>query len=386
MISNINDQLYIESYTDFELELLALWKELLGDENVNVDDDFFTIGGTSLIAAQLFTEISRKYKLRLPYTTILDAPTVRKLADFINSHKIGEKNIFVNLKSGDNGTLFLVHDGFGETLLYRNLVSRMPARLSVIGIEPKSAPGIPIAHTNLNDMAAFYVNAIREQRPNGPYLIGGLCAGGVLAYLVAEKLAELNEPVQAVIVLDAAAPQEHMKANIEMVRSMTRLQSMINSAYELNPSTLARWSYIANIMVKKATNLFLWQLKLHSRKLLFFVLEVVLRYDLPWPKFIPTLTALDIYLYARSKYLPTPHSDIKVLLVRATEAKIKNTYDDIPCREMYSDEALGWHACTNQIEIIDVDGGHSSILQEPYVELLANKLCDFFRKEGLKFE
>ena len=65
---------------------------------------------------------------------------------------------------------------------------------------------VPLAHVSIEDMAAFYVEEIRTKQPHGPYLLGGMCAGGVIAYEMASQLIRSGESVELVAMLDAALP------------------------------------------------------------------------------------------------------------------------------------------------------------------------------------
>ena len=80
-----------------------------------------------------------------------------------------------------------MHDGLGETLLYRGLALRLHAGHAVYGIEPRRRPDGGFAHTRVDEMAADYVGRIQTLRPHGPYLLAGLCAGGTLALRVRES-------------------------------------------------------------------------------------------------------------------------------------------------------------------------------------------------------
>ena len=152
-----------------EAEMLGIWERTLGIEGLGVDDNFFDLGGTSLLSVQLFAEIGRRFGNALSLTTILDAPTVKKLSLLVDSSTARGTRGVVQLRPGGTRNLFLVHDGLGETLLYLNLAQRLPPILSIYGIEPKRIPGIPLAHVSIEDMAAFYVDQIRKIQPHGPY-------------------------------------------------------------------------------------------------------------------------------------------------------------------------------------------------------------------------
>jgi thioesterase domain-containing protein len=92
-----------------------------------------------------------------------------------------------------------------------------------------------------------------------------------------------------------------------------------------------------------------------------------------WPAFLRELSVREIYDSAEAKYFPKALSDVHVLLVRAESDKL-NDIADTPYREIYSDDMFGWSSVCAKIEVIDVAGGHSSMLQEPYVESLASAL------------
>src|SRR5277367_2937840 len=160
-----------DTYT--ERELLGLWRENLGLDQLGVEDDYFALGGTSITAARLIAEIWRRFGVRLPLTIILEAPTVRALSRHLLDQHNPHSEPLVKLKGGGPRNLFLVHDGNGETLLYLNLARRMPDDLAVIGIEPRRIAGVPLAHATIEEMAAFYNDQVRKMQPQGPYLLGG---------------------------------------------------------------------------------------------------------------------------------------------------------------------------------------------------------------------
>ena len=64
----------------------------------------------------------------------------------------------------------------------------MPQEFSLYGLLPLRLPSIPQAHTTVEDMARHCVSIVRKKQPTGPYLIGGLCAGGVIAFEIARQM------------------------------------------------------------------------------------------------------------------------------------------------------------------------------------------------------
>ena len=114
--------------------------------------------------------------------------------------------------------LVLVHDGVGDTLVYKNLARRMPAMVKVIGIEPHGTGYWPILHTRIPDMAAYYVQQLRQIQPQGPYFLGGLCAGGKIAFEMALQLEAQGLPVGFVALMDAPGPRLRVKARLTKKR------------------------------------------------------------------------------------------------------------------------------------------------------------------------
>ena len=356
--------------TDTERALLSLWQELLGIDGLGVNDDYFALGGTSLIAARMFAEISRHFGVRLPLTTVLESPTVRALARHLDQQRMPRSGALVSLRQGGRRNLFLVHDGDGETLLYLNLARRMPADLSVFGIEPRRIAGVPLAHTRVEDMAAFYNEEMRKKQPHGPYLIGGMCAGGVIAYEMASQLVRAGESVALVAVLDAAAPGAAKKPRRIAKQRLSRVQQTLSQAQKNDTSPVRRASMVIAAISRKATNALIWEVRQRFRRwsahARFRLLRWLLRREAAWPKLIPALSVRQIYDTAEESYAPQPLAVSSVLLVRAQTGEGSDT----PYRDIFADETFGWDAIARGLAVVDVEGGHSSMLQEPFVESL----------------
>ena len=243
---------------DVERQLLKLWEEILGISGIGTDDDYAALGGSSLSAASLFAEITRQFGIRLPLTTVLSSPTIRALARDI-AHQASTVAPLLELKSGSRHNLFLVHDGDGETLLYSNIARRLPREIAVFGINPESQPNIPLVHTRIEDMAKSYIQRIREKQPEGPYLLGGMCAGGLIAYEMASQLHAQGEPVELVLILDAATPQAQRKPFLATQHRMARVSQMFRDNMEGDMSASRRRGHLVLATAGKAWNLFAWE-------------------------------------------------------------------------------------------------------------------------------
>jgi FkbH-like protein len=360
--------------TATEHKLLALWQRLLGIDELGVEDDYFALGGTSVLAAKLFAKIAREFGVKLRLTTILDAPTVRSLSRYLEPEQRDRSDALIELKPGKSRNLFLVHDGDGETLLYLNLARRMPEDLAVLGLEPRRLPKVPLAHTGIKDMAAFYIEEMRQRQPSGPYLLGGMCAGGVIAYEIASQLVDAGERVELLALLDTATPQTPKRRGRMSKARGRRVAQVFSDAQSMQRSFVVRGLFVARTISRKIVNTLTWEithrLSRLSVRFRFGLLRRLLERGWPWPSFLSELTVRQIYDSAELLYAPQPLPEASVVLVRATTGEA----DDTPYREIYRDDVLGWGSLTSALTVVDVEGGHSSMLQEPFVESLANAL------------
>ena len=357
-----------------ERQMLVLWQEVLGITDLGIDDDYAALGGTSLLAARLFASISNRFGVKLPLTSILEHSTVRRLAALVSVQNVAAKTL-VDLRSGGSKSIFFVYDGDGETLLYLNIARRLPATFSIFGIEPFRLENVPLAHTRIEDMAAHCVGVLRSKQPKGPYIVGGMCAGGVIAYEMARQLQIDGEVVQRVVLLDAARPAASKRKGRIAQQRKGRLSQLI--AGDGQKPDIAELSLQ---VIRKLINAGIWEIDSRIRRLSvrarFKLLSILLSRRRAWPSLIPPLNVRQIYDSAELSYRAPP-SSLPVLLIRARAGQ----GGDSPFREVYVDETLGWAEVVRDLIVEDVDGGHFSMLQEPHAEMLAKRIADRLASE-----
>jgi thioesterase domain-containing protein len=272
-----------------------------------------------------------------------------------------------------------VHDGDGETLLYLNLARCMPDDVAIFGVEPRRLKGVPLAHASIPDMAAFYIEQVRKKQPCGPYFLGGMCAGGVIAYEMASQLVRLGETVNLVVLLDAAKPKAQKRRGRIAKMRLGRLNQAVATIQKSGSTPLRRAGVVVRAVSQKLTNALLWEIFRHgtlwSVRARFWLLREVLSRGLEWPRFVPELSARQIYDSAEARYIPKPLTARSVVLVRAQTGEAEDT----PYREIYADETLGWSEVAPGLAVVDVEGGHSTMLQEHFVDSLAEALMPYLQ-------
>ena len=367
------DTVAASATSPIEAGLKALWEEVLSIDGIGVEDDYFALGGTSLQSVKLFSEVERRFGVQLRLTTILAAPTVRSLARLLEPTATAAGDGLVLLRQGGDKNLFLVHDGLGETLLYLNLAQRLPGAFSVYGIEPRRLPGIALAHASLQDMAACYVEQIRRVQAHGPYRLGGMCAGGVIAYAMAAQLRGLGQEVEVVLILDGATPQAPHRAGRIASARMSRMRALMQRDGGRD-GTLGRSRALMGAVARKVWNTVTYESSAFiariSARLRFVLLQRLVRRDQSWPLWLSPLTVAQIYTALELRYQPPALPDVPVLLVRASQGADADT----PYRDIYSGDDFGWRNVAGQLALADVAGGHASMLQQAHVDSLASAL------------
>jgi thioesterase domain-containing protein len=278
-----------------------------------------------------------------------------------------------------------VHDGEGETLLYLNLARRMPNDFTVFAFEPRRIARVPLAHTKIEDMAAFYISEMRKKQPQGPYFLGGLCAGGVIAYEIAWQLTNAGESVELVALLEAALPNAPERPGRATEQRLARLKLAIMQPEKRNRGRLLRTVVAVAAILHKLLNATLWKLSEWSKQLSarvrFQLLRRVLKRKLAWPRFIPSLSVRQIYDCAQTHYTPKPLLITSIVLVRAQTGE----GDDTPYRDIYADGTFGWNTIA-RVKVVDVDGGHSTMLEDRFADSLAKGLLPYLEADHLKSE
>ncbi|MFZ2651070.1 MAG: amino acid adenylation domain-containing protein [Burkholderiaceae bacterium] len=357
-----------------ERAIWDIWTELLPVQHFGVHDNFFDLGGHSLLAARLMARIGERFTKKLPLTAALAAPTIGQLAALLDEPCASDSLVLIR-PGGSGAPIFFVHDGNGETLLYRNLALALHAEHAVYGLQPRSAQGHPMLHTRIPEMAAYQVSKIRSVQPHGPYLLGGLCAGGVIAFEIARQLQTQGETVAMLALIDAAAAQASAPSARLAARRLKSFASVYNNDGSMPiPRFLLAAAGRAGL---KAKNFLAFQAQDFFRSTRdakkFRLLRESLDKGAAPPKEAEGLTSQQIYFYARRDYeVPRPlHGD--VLLFRATSGGGMTA--DAPLIDMHADATFGWQRrVSGRVHVFDIPGGHSSMLQEPNVKVLAAQL------------
>jgi len=182
---------------DVEQSVADIWQEVLGVEQVRIHDNFFDLGGNSLIAVHLFAQIEKIFGKSLPLATLFEAPTVEQLASILRKEEwTAPWSSLVEIQSdGSKPPFFCVHGAGGNVLIYRDLARHLGPDQPFYGLQSQGLDGEQPFLTRIEDMAALYIQELQTVQPEGPYLLGGYCMGGTVALEMAQQLRAQGQEV-----------------------------------------------------------------------------------------------------------------------------------------------------------------------------------------------
>lgn len=221
----------LEPTTSLELRVWKLWEQVLDTRAFGIDDDFFALGGYSLLVARLLAVVEERLGVRVPVATFFRAPTVRALAREVERlQSAGEDttrpSAIVLLAPGSEHDprppLFLLHGIEGDVVPSYNLVRYLAGGQRVWGVQMDDGIG---TDPSFEDMAAYYARAIRTVEPDGPVSLVGNCMGGALAFETARQLSERGGAVASLTVIDADPYVPRWPRNTRLMYAWWNLQS-----------------------------------------------------------------------------------------------------------------------------------------------------------------
>ncbi|HYH79351.1 MAG TPA: AMP-binding protein, partial [Longimicrobium sp.] len=197
---------YVAPRTPLETRLAEIWREVLGVERVGLHDDFFDLGGQSILAMRLVARVREEMGGDVAVAELLQAPTLEEMAIALAGGKRRVRLPLVALQTfGERPPLFLAHPAGGHVVCYRGLAVLLAMEQPVYALQPRGVQDGLTPISSLEAMAAGYVEATRALHPDGPYRLGGWSFGGVVAWEMARQLEAAGAAVELLALFDTSA-------------------------------------------------------------------------------------------------------------------------------------------------------------------------------------
>lgn len=332
---------------DTETRIAAIWRQVLMLSDIGVDQDFFALGGTSALAAQVVAHLEREMDIEIPLQAFYDGPTVEGIAARLGRHFSPDDPIVVRLREGASGRppLWCV---FGVTIyqdLARTLESGQP--IIAVHVPNRYVPGRDPQPT-IGEVARRYVDLIRKQQEHGPYHLLGLCFGGIVAHEIARQLEALGEAIGLVTILDAMLP------TVGQIDQLQRLRSYVGRAW-------ADPKQIPTRLVKSGEKL-IARVPVLAKIRASFATPTPAHRPIDLPVDGPEVDA------AIDRFASQPHRLTgSLLIVRATREPMPSWMRVAPDH--------GWGAFGDRVIVHDIAATHLQVLQEPHVRSLAGAIA-----------
>ncbi len=216
-----------------ETQVADVWKDLLGVHEVSIDDDFFELGGDSLLAVEMTIRLEKACGVNVPMQDMLAELTIAKLAAAIVDGDSTHAPVAQLQAGGTQRPFFFAHGAIASDGFYcRNLARALGSDRPFYVIHPHGSGGEAVPPT-ISDMAGDRLEHVLRVQPSGPYLLGGFCAGGAIVFEMARRLRERGQDVDLVVLIDTHAKNARF-------RSWSRIVGGASSMMQLGDDTRRR--------------------------------------------------------------------------------------------------------------------------------------------------
>jgi thioesterase domain-containing protein/acyl carrier protein len=348
---------FVEPVTPLQRELAKIWQNVLDIERVGLEDDFFELGGHSLLAINVVSEIKRILGRRLPVATLLQAPTIEKLAAKLEAKEWRRnRSLLVAIQPhGSRPPFFVVHGLAGDVMFYRELAQHIGRDQPLYAIQSEGSDGGPIRYRSIETIARYYVAEMRRAQPCGPYYLGGYCIGGLIAFEMARQVRMAGEQVGCLPMFEPDPPPYRGTLR-------RRMQLVLDETAVLTLSERLR--YFTGRIAQKAK----WkvsELQSASTDLVERLYDPLnqgsgIKADRLQPIKFPVGRML---VRARKRYFPRPYPG-RITIFVAPVSEYRHLADD-----------HDWSAfAEGGVEIHEIPGEHLTIFESQYAPAFAEKL------------
>jgi aspartate racemase len=403
-----------ESYSDaprdaLEKRLAGILEEALGVPAVGVEDDFFELGGHSLLAANLFAQIEKAFGYRLPLSILFRAPTVRQLADILRreSEEVPRESVVAIQPRGSRPPFFCVAADSHTMLSFRVLAQYLGSDQPFYSFQAQDQNKERMVSLQVEGTAASYIRELREVQPEGPYFLGGLCFGGVIAFEMARQLCAQGQDVALVAILDMALPnclKGSIRGRLYLYRRRLRRLGQLGYLRRKMRKGKRIVRKVAYLRVRKVVKRFTKRIVRIVRRVIYAVgtvRRVVFKSSLPFG-YCLRRALRNTYLLeqwdrrlAKSKVYPAPQqirqtANPKAYPTHWQMRQALNSYKAQPYSGQitlfptvglksyymfHNEPYLGWdRVAAGGVEVYKVAGKHQTLLKEPHVQVLATRL------------
>ncbi|BAY66694.1 amino acid adenylation domain-containing protein (plasmid) [Calothrix brevissima NIES-22] len=372
------DEAFIAPRTPTESTLAKILTEILNIENVGIHDNFFDLGGNSLLAVRWLQQINKQFDSEFPLSTLFLNPTIESLATSLSSKRdfIPWSPLVSIQPTGSNPPFFCVHPIFGVVFPYYELAHHLGKNQPFYGLQSIGIDGeTPL--TRIEDMATHYIEALRLVQPKGPYFLGGWSFGGWVAFEMAQQLQKSGEEVALLVVLDTVAP---IKDNIPSLSKS--LKFLLTTVMRYIWPFLLDYFCLITAPGKKKINSLISRLPNFNKFVQIFKRNLFSHFTLKKDATVNLISeesqlrllselAIPSMLrvfYANSQAVLNYVPQVYPKQIHFFRTKVQSTIAE-------KEPSLGWNQLAAEgTEIHHIPGNHLTMLKKPHIQVLAEQL------------
>jgi amino acid adenylation domain-containing protein len=359
------EETFVAPRDTLELQLAHMCEDLLGIHPIGVTDNFFEIGGHSLLAERLMAGVRKRFSPDITISVFLQEPTIDHLAQMVRAvdGTIQWSPLVPIQPHGSELPLFCIHSLSGDVLNYYNLARHLGDDRPVYGLQAVHPSELAEDHVSLEEMAAAYLAVIAEVQPTGPYHLVGYSFGCVVAFEIAQQLKRRGEDICSLALVDGISPL--ISQNVEergeayMLAGIARDMGRTSGVDFQLPHKM-----FAQLAPEEALTFILEKMKTAG----------LIPADVGFPWLQKFMLGLKTRMSAIKDYQPQPYEGV-ITLLRSSEVEPESAKAWLEVGVDVREATRGWNELSSEpLEILFVPGYHATMFHKPYVEVLAAKL------------
>ncbi|MFC1717014.1 AMP-binding protein [Candidatus Poribacteria bacterium] len=345
---------FIPPRTSEEKVLTEIWTQVIGIKQIGIRDDFFDVGGDSMLAAQMIARVQKTFGRNLPLATLFHAPTIEQMGAILSKKEQPPSlsSLVAIQPNGSRIPFFCIHSCLAEVLNYHDLARHLDSDQPFYCLRARGIYGKEQPFIRYEDMAAYYIKEIRTVQPDGPYLLGGISAGGLLALEVAQQLVAQEQEVALLALMDTNYDERTRISRLPNTNTLDPRKSVGHYierlVYYLKRRELT-WRSIR--LVKRFFRKCYWRFAYSpiARRVNF------IRYRINYIGYVRRILLAASWRYVAKSY----PGRIVYFLAEQPEDHFRSKWHEL---------------ATGGLDIHMVPGGHRDIIREPNVRILAKQL------------
>lgn len=347
-----NETIAVAPRDKFEIQVTKIWEKVLGINSMGIRDNFFEVGGHSLLAARLLAEIEKVFDKKLPLSAIFQSPTVEQLADILREPEWSSPSPSMVVIQPGTGSykppLFCIHVLGRGLEFYRPLMNYIDRSQPVLGLSSQIMDEKLAPPNRVEELAAYYIKEMQTFQPHGPYFLLGVSFGGTVAFEMARQLHDLGEKVALLGLLDTYGPATF--TNLSEINKSQRAMKVLR----LTPGVfINKAKSNLNGKIEALTDI-QWRILCKLYRAL----------GRPLPIYLENFSHAELNNEALSHYVAGVYPG-RASIFKAVES----------AAAFGADRELGWgDVVKGGIEVYDIPSDHLGMLKEPHVRVLGEKL------------